>query len=127
MIELLKEKEQIVLSGDYFNNIINKAPENVLPMWIADMDFECAPPIIEALHDRVDKKIFGYSVNKSEDYYNSVCRWFKKRFDWEIDKDSIVNSPGIVPAISFLISIITEEERWCNNSRTSLLSLYGKN
>ncbi len=106
---LVARKGTDSLKWDYLNNFFKKAPKDVLPLWIADMDFECAPPIIEALHDRVDKKILGYSINKSEAYYDSVCRWFGKRFDWNINKDSIYNSPGIVPAISFLISILTEE------------------
>lgn len=50
------------------------------------MDFECAKPIIDALHKRIDHKVFGYSSNDTKEYKQSVYNWYKKRLDFEIDK-----------------------------------------
>ena len=65
--------------------------EDFIPMWIADMDFECAEPIIEALRKKVEHKIFGYSSNDSDKYFNAVCDWYKRRFNWEINRKDIIS------------------------------------
>lgn len=85
------------------------APEDVLPLWVADMDFPCAEPIIEAMHKRVDRKIFGYTLYDNERLKEAVFSWFRRRFDWEIEKSSMFFSPGVVPAFSFLINALSEE------------------
>jgi len=88
---------------------INEGKNNaLLPLWIADMDFSCAPPILDAIHARVNKTVLGYSV-PLDDYYSSVQQWFAKRFNWTIKREEIVRSPGIVPALSILIKAFTEE------------------
>ncbi len=84
------------------------APADCLSFWVADMDFPCADPIIQALHDRIDRKIYGYTSYENEDVYAAVTGWFKKHYNWEIDKSSISFSPGVVPAFSFLIMALTE-------------------
>ncbi|GAA0232106.1 MalY/PatB family protein [Metaclostridioides mangenotii] len=84
-----------------------KAQKDGLPLWVADMDFECADPIIKALHDRVDHKIFGYSSNNSGEYFDAFCNWYKRRFGWEIDRKSVVFAPGVVPALAILVRILT--------------------
>lgn len=86
-----------------------KAAEGALPLWIADMDFPCAESIIDALHHRVDQKIFGYSTENTDEYYDAVCGWYSRRFGWKIDPGSICYSPGIVPAIAFLLRLLTKE------------------
>lgn len=86
-----------------------KASKDGLPLWIADMDFECAKPIIDALHKRIDHKVFGYSSNDTKEYKESVCNWYKRRLDFEIDKENIFYSPGVVPAISALVNILTNK------------------
>ncbi|WP_297132858.1 MalY/PatB family protein [Terrisporobacter sp.] len=85
------------------------APKDSLPLWIADMDFACAPKIIEALHKRIDREIFGYSKFSTDAYFGAVCGWFKRRFNWDINREAIVYSPGVVPAFSFLIQMLVEE------------------
>jgi len=85
------------------------APEDALSLWVADMDFPCAQPILEALHQRVNRQIFGYTMYDNDRLKNAVYQWFHKRFAWDIDKSWIFFSPGVVPAISFLINILTEE------------------
>ena len=82
--------------------------KDLLPLWIADMDFPCARPIVDALRDRVDKQIFGYSMAYSESYLDAVTGWFKGHGNWEIDPDAIKVAPGIVPALGVLIRALTE-------------------
>ncbi|HHX75458.1 MAG TPA: pyridoxal phosphate-dependent aminotransferase [Firmicutes bacterium] len=85
------------------------APQGTLPLWVADMDFPCAEPIIAALHERVDKKIFGYSSPETGEYYRAVCSWYQHRFNWYVNSDDIVFSPGVVPALGYLLEILTEQ------------------
>lgn len=85
------------------------APADALSVWVADMDFACAEPVLKALHDRVDKKIFGYTLYDNDDLKTAVTGWFKRRFDWDIPKTDIFYSPGVVPALAFLLRALTEE------------------
>ena len=61
------------------------APDDVLSLWIADMDFACADPILEALHRRIDEGIFGYTQYKTPECMAAITGWFFRRFGWEID------------------------------------------
>lgn len=81
--------------------------ENVLPMWVADMDFRTAPAIVEALQERVAHGIFGYT-KVPEAYYNAVVRWFGNRHRWQIDSQWIVYTSGVVPALSAVIKALTD-------------------
>ncbi len=74
--------------------------KDVLPMWVADMDFQTPDFIINAVKDRADHKIYGYTF-RHESYYSSIINWVKRRHNWELNKDWIVYSPGIVPALNF--------------------------
>lgn len=85
-----------------------KLPENFIPMWIADMDFACAPPILEAMHRRIDRRIFGYSDILDGGYKEAVKGWMKKRFAWDADMSQMVVSSGVVPAIGNLIKLLTK-------------------
>ncbi|MGF6907498.1 MalY/PatB family protein [Fusobacterium sp. PH5-44] len=80
-----------------------------LPLWVADMDFQCAEPILEALHDRVNRQIFGYTNYNNDTCKSAITGWFKRRFDWTVEKEDIFFSPGIVPAIAFLVNVLSEE------------------
>ena len=79
---------------------------DVLPMWVADMDFRTAPAIIEALRSRVDHGIFGYT-RVPQSYYEAVTGWFARRHGWNIDKDWIIYTSGVVPALSAIIKALT--------------------
>lgn len=82
-------------------------PKDVIPMWVADMDFQTAPEILEAMHACVEHGIFGYSVPK-EEYYEIVAEWFKKRLGWKDTKGEwIVKTPGVVFAIATAIKAFT--------------------
>lgn len=78
----------------------------VLPLWVADMDFKTAPAIIDALNKRVEHGIFGY-VKVPSTYYNAVTDWFNRRHGWNIKKEWIVYTSGVVPAISAIIKAMT--------------------
>ena len=75
--------------------------DDIIPMWIADMDFESPKPVIDAIKKRVEHGIFGYTFSSSS-YYESIINWFSKRHDWEINQEWINYSPGVVPALSFI-------------------------
>lgn len=80
--------------------------ENELPMWVADMDFRTAPAIIEAMQNRVNHGIFGYSVVPDE-WYEAYIGWWKKRHGLTIEKDSLIFCTGVVPAISSTVRKLT--------------------
>lgn len=72
--------------------------QNLLPMWIADMDFQVAPPIVEALRRRVDHMVYGYDF-LGDDYYDAICSWMKRRHNFDIKREWITFTPGIVTAL----------------------------
>lgn len=80
--------------------------KEVLPLWVADMDFRTAPVIVEALERRVRHGIFGY-VRVPDAYYESVARWFARRHGWKMETDWIIYTSGVVPAISAAIKALT--------------------
>ena len=80
---------------------------DVLPLWVADMDFATAPAVIEALERRVSQGAFGYTL-VGEDYYRAVIDWFGRRHGWQIERGSIMYTSGVVPAISAIIKALAE-------------------
>lgn len=84
----------------------DSAPEGVLPMWVADMDFRTAPAIIDALQKRVTHGIFGYT-RVPDAYYGAVTSWFSRRHGWDIDREWIIYTSGVVPAVSAVIKALT--------------------
>jgi cystathionine beta-lyase len=79
---------------------------DIIPMWIADMDFETVPQVKDALVERAMQGIYGYSEMR-EGYYRALSDWTKKRYQWEIEKDWICFSPGVVTGISLTIRALT--------------------
>ena len=80
---------------------------NVIPVWVADMDFETAPCIVKALQERVAHGIFGYTF-VPESYYEAVINWFSRRHGWRIDRSWIEYTSGVVPALSATIKALTQ-------------------
>jgi cystathionine beta-lyase len=99
-------KWEFVLEGDKLIDWDYAGPtsgENrLLPMWVADMDFRCPPTVIEALVARAEQGIFGYSFPTSS-YYEAVISWIVRRHAWTVDRDWILLTPGIVPALNMLV------------------------
>lgn len=81
--------------------------KDVLPLWVADMDFRTAPAITNALAKRVAHGIFGY-VHVPDEYYTAVTRWFERRHHWTFRKEWILYTSGVVPAVSTVIKALTE-------------------
>lgn len=82
------------------------ADPDVLPMWVADMDFRTAPAIIDALEQRVRHGIFGYT-RVPDEYYDAVIDWFGRKHQWRIERDWMIYTSGVVPAISAVIKALT--------------------
>lgn len=83
--------------------------DDLLPMWIADMDFRTPDFILEALRKRLDHPVLGYFYHTDE-FYRSMVAWMLKRHHWHISSKWICFSPGIVAGLSFLVQCLTEKE-----------------
>lgn len=81
---------------------------DLIPMWVADMDFKAAPCIIDALRNRLEQGIYGYTTRPNS-YNESIVNWVSRRFGWNIKSEWLVFSPGVIPAISILIQELTNE------------------
>ena len=79
---------------------------DVIPMWVADMDFPVAPAIHEAIKKRAEHSIFGYTIVE-EDYYEAVISWFHRRHQWTIQREEILYTTGVIPAMSCAIKALT--------------------
>lgn len=79
---------------------------DVLPMWVADMDFHTAPAIVDALCRRVQHGIFGYT-RVPDSYYKAITDWFARRHSWAINREWIIYTSGVVPAVSAIIKALT--------------------
>lgn len=83
-------------------------PEDAISLWVADMDFPTAPCIQNALIEKATHGIYGYS-RPDEQYYSAIKNWFKTRHNFEIQDEWIVNTPGVVFAISAAVKAFTKE------------------
>jgi len=83
-------------------------PEDVLPLWVADMDFRTPPGVLAAMKKSLDHGIFGYTEAK-EDYKEAVIEWFEKRFDVLYQKEWLVKTPGVVFALALSVKAFTEK------------------
>ena len=86
----------------------NGKPEDVLPLWVADMDFPTAPAILKRLEEIVSHGIFGYSEGK-EEYFQAVSAWYLNHFQWKVERNWLIKTPGVVFAIAAAIRAFTEE------------------
>jgi len=78
------------------------AGTRLLPMWVADMDFPCPEPVVEALVARAQHRLFGYA-SPTDSYYSAIVSWMKNRHGWEIEPEWICTTPGVVPALNMLV------------------------
>lgn len=82
--------------------------DDVLPMWVADMDFKLPPEVIKLIVERSKHGIFGYPV-RTESYYEAIINWVRERYDWEIKGDWIVDVPSVMPGIAAAILAFTSQ------------------
>jgi cystathionine beta-lyase len=80
--------------------------ESIIPLWVADMDFKAAPAILEAVRKRAEHGVFGYNI-VPESYYEAVISWFRRRHQWEIQRQWILYTTAVVPAMSCVIKALT--------------------
>jgi cystathionine beta-lyase len=95
------------LKWDYNHAAAEGTPADILPFWIADMDFACADPIVRAIKERADKQIFGYCYI-DEEYDQAISDWYRNYHSWHIPTESIFYAPGLVAGLSLLINMLTE-------------------
>lgn len=86
-----------------------KGIDDLIPLWVADMDFKSPPEVIEALVRTASNGIYGYS-EADKTYDDAVINWFRERFDWEITAEQIMKLPGVVPGISYAVRALTDEK-----------------
>lgn len=90
--------------------ITERFDEDTISLFVADMDFPCPEPVVQAIKQRVDKKIFGYSSHLQDDrYFEAIQNWFSQRHQWSINREWIVWSPGTVEAIHLAVNAFTKK------------------
>lgn len=89
----------------------NRYPEDVLPLWVADMDFPSPPEVVAALQERVSHPFYGYGC-EDEELLDAICEWIFARHGWQIDKDWLLLVPGVVAGMNWAIqSVITSDQK----------------
>ncbi len=89
--------------------ITERFDDESIPLFVADMDFACPQPVLDALHKRVEQKMFGYTSERtSPEYNNAIIDWFQRRMDWTIKPEEIVYCPGTVHALHLAVKAYTK-------------------
>ena len=110
--EIIDRRHTNALNTDGFRGyIFHAGPEKVFPfrdeefvrMWVADMEFACCPEICNAIKERVDKRIFGYTMMFDDAYYKALNSWCENRYGWSFRQEELCFSPGIIPALYQLV------------------------
>ncbi|MEG2246792.1 MalY/PatB family protein [Clostridium sp.] len=89
------------MEGSFISN-------DLLPFWIADMDFEICPDISEAMKSVLNQNIFGYA-SRGDSYFESACNWTKKRYGYEMDSSTLIHTPGVVLSLVLAVELLTKE------------------
>lgn len=119
--EIIDRRNTNAMNTDGFRNyIFHAGPDMKFPysddefirMWVADMEFATPPEVCQAIKDRVDKRIFGYSQVFDPGYYEAFAGWCRKMYDWDFPKEQLVFSPGIIPALYELVGdLVAADEK----------------
>lgn len=104
--EAIDRRNTDCVKWDAIQDIYNDP--DLLPMWVADMDFKAPPEVLEAISQRVEHGILGYNC-LSDALYESIIHWVRDRYDWEIKKEWIVFTPGVVAGFNFGIRALTKD------------------
>ena len=86
-----------------------RSDSDFIRMWVADMEFAVAPEIRQAMKERIDRKIFGYTGLYSSDYYDALTAWCRKHYGWSFPREELVISPGVVAALYQLVEDLVGE------------------
>ena len=93
-------------AAKYDERIKKFGTNDVIPLWVADMDFKTAQPIIDALKSKAEEGIWGYT-SRPDSYFDAICSWQQRRNGWQIDKSLVSWSLGVVPALSAIVKVFT--------------------
>ena len=99
-------------SGEFLKKagITERFDQDTIPLFVADMDFPCPQPVVEAMHRCVERQIFGYSSHQAnEPYFDAIRQWFQVRHDWDIPRESLVWCPGTVEALDLAVKAFTKK------------------
>ncbi|MBD8033299.1 MULTISPECIES: MalY/PatB family protein [Solibacillus] len=106
--EIHERRNSNSIKWDMMNVVYNlDDTSNILPMWVADMDFPPPPAMIQAIKERLEHPVFGYTF-ANDDVKDAIVKWFETRHEWRIDPTTILFQPGVVPAIATIIETFTE-------------------
>lgn len=94
-------------AAKYDERIKKFGTADVIPLWVADMDFKTAQPVIDALKARAEEGIWGYT-SRPDSYFEAICGWQKRRNGWDIDRKLVSWSLGVVPSLSVIVKLFTE-------------------
>ena len=116
--EIIDRKNTNALNTDGFKSYIfgNEnielpyKDEDFIRMWVADMEFATPDVIIDAMKERLDKRIFGYTKVFGDDYYKAFVNWCKTRYDWSFEQKELVTANGVIPALYELVEYITKPD-----------------
>lgn len=117
--EIIDRRNTNAMSTDGFRGYIFGAndttdfpykDEEFIRMWVADMDFATPQVIIDGIKERLDKRIFGYTRIFSDSYYHAFVNWCMKRYGWSFDRNHLVMSNGIIPALYELVDYICKQD-----------------
>ncbi len=117
--EIIDRKGTNAMNTDGFREYIFHASDNMafpyqddefIRMWVADMEFAAPPEIIQALKDRLDKRIFGYTKVFDPNYCLAISNWAQRHYQWTFEKEHLVTSPGIIPALFELVEYICKPD-----------------
>ena len=103
--EIIDRRNTNAIKYDF--SAIKEMPEDVIPMWVADMDFKSPPAVREAIKNAAEYGIFGYSTSRY-DYFDAVHNWFISRFGWDTKYEWLIQTPGVVFALAAAIRALTE-------------------
>ncbi|RGY63166.1 pyridoxal phosphate-dependent aminotransferase [[Clostridium] symbiosum] len=106
--KLYNRKGTDCVKWDHKDFVDSRVSDTALPLWLSDMEFKVADEITEALIKRVEHGFLGHSM-PGDSYFESVQGWYKRRFNWTILKDSIFYSPGVLPALGFILRGFTKK------------------
>ncbi|MBM3436285.1 MAG: aminotransferase class I/II-fold pyridoxal phosphate-dependent enzyme, partial [Bacteroidetes bacterium] len=102
--EIIDRRNKTCIKWDFSKDFIGA--DDVLPMWVADMDFKTPDFVSKAIKARAEHEIYGYSARPAG-YFNSIVTWLDRKHYWKIEKDWIIFSPGIVPAVNMAVLAYT--------------------
>ena len=98
-----RESFSLKWSKEALQLVFKKDDDDLLPLWVADMDFECPKPVVDALKKEAEGGVYGYNWHGTPKYLDAVTGWMNRRHQWKVDSKWIVYSPGIVPAINMMV------------------------